>query len=137
MITCHPEVAARRARLLNVAKALEDANEVRQLRETFSMHWYTHTCGTPMCALGHYAARQDLQSAFKLSGGGYLGSSNGKRLFGGIDSLEVVTHFGLEAGEPIELFSPSGCGNAKTPLQAAKYIRDFVDRKYPAWRKNG
>lgn len=43
-------------RLLNVAKALRESTTPPDL---FTMRFVMRECGTPACALGHYAARGD------------------------------------------------------------------------------
>ena len=57
-----------RQRLLNVVRALRESPKPK----AFSMDWYGYgpneafPCGTPQCALGHYAAREDLQDFLRL-----------------------------------------------------------------------
>jgi hypothetical protein len=135
-------------RLLNVAKALRDAAKVPLLKKVFTMQIFgwdrqakvgdkivdldqkpDNTCGTPACALGHYAARTDLQRAFKLKHGDVQTTSGSPDVSG-----VCYEHFGLlelwgHGDEWIELFADNGCGGATTPLQAAKYIEKFVARK--------
>lgn len=133
-------------RLLNVAKALREAPEPKYFKmSTFangSSDWTgegeppENFCGTPACALGHYAARRDLQREFKIwtdkryGYAGILARSDGSSEF-----EAAAEHFGLTYdpydgdGEVYELFAPSGCGGAKTPKQAARYIERFVARK--------
>ncbi len=143
-------------RLLNVAVALRDAAKARK---KFSMKKYVfgdhcevktvfkdgryisynreeNFCGTPACALGHYAARTDLQRLLKISilkdyqGGKYATmDSFGSKSGSGWGMESVMDHFGIDSREFEELFDPDGCGNAKTPLQAAKYIEKFVKDK--------
>jgi hypothetical protein len=55
------------ARLLNVAKALRDAAEAKKFFCMRDIAIVRDDCGTPACALGHYAARRDLQATFELS----------------------------------------------------------------------
>lgn len=116
--------AIHRKRLENVARALmESPNPEHFSMETFASD---HSCGTPACALGHYAWRTDLQGAFRLREIGDVVTRDGRRpenWFG-----YVCHHFGISLYEYIELFSNAGCGNAKTPEQAAAYILDFVER---------
>lgn len=97
-------------------------------------------CGTPACALGHYGARTDLQRIMKVS---YNTHSFGVKFadlvfFGtkdesvNYDDDRLEDHFGLNSSEMRELFDYDGCGDAKTSLQAAKYIERFVAKKmYP------
>jgi len=110
-----------RKRLLSVARALRESPEPG----SFSMSWYVTDCGTPMCALGHYASRPDLQDFLSLKKGSrYL--RVGKGLLGGIDDPRLLRHFGLRDAQSRELFNPRGCGDARTTTQAADYIERFV-----------
>ena len=115
-------------RLLNVARALRES----PAPERFYMGKYTHACGTPACAFGHYAARTDLQSLFRITDTGEIQvkKSDGWEWPVTI-GVHTMTHFGIDRGEWGDLFSARGCANAKTPLQAARYIEDFVRRKWP------
>jgi hypothetical protein len=125
-------------RLLNVAKALrESANP-----EAFTMEWFVHgdteqrdqgrvspfSCGTPACAIGHYAARRDLQRELKIvvrEGDAEVVDS--RRL--PATCWSVHEHFGVTPDESRDLFAYAGCGGAKTPKAAARYIERFVARK--------
>lgn len=114
-----------RNRLLNVAKALRESRRPKR----FDMSAYGRICGTPACALGHYAARRDLQRTFSLRffGSGLLINGEPTREY----SHEVIlAHFGLSAPEARELFSATGCQDAQTPAEAADYIERFVQRKW-------
>lgn len=100
---------------------------------------YPHAeCGTPMCVLGHYAARTDLQTDFMLSGGGTLwgeGHSLGGTLWGsysreGYSLASLIRHhFGITTKQARELFDADGCGNASTAEEAAVYIEKFIARE--------
>lgn len=105
-------------RLLNVAKALRESEHP----ERFTMRTIAHSCGTPACALGHYAARRDLQDAFILLKHGEL------RATGDAASpfLAELEHFDISRAEEEKLFGVWGCNDAQTPLQAAEYIERFV-----------
>ncbi len=112
-------------RLLSVVRALEEAKEPEPGKPGFSMSMFVHGCGTPACALGHYAARRDLQSEFEIVGD-QLMFKNGTHPL-----LDGSLHFGFDAldlDHMSELFSASGCGGAKTRHEAADYIRDFIRR---------
>ena len=133
-------------RLSNIAVALRDAATVEKY---FDMSNYglpagwdfedccfpnnfseldRHTCGTPACALGHYAARTDLQRFVGLDKWGdlYL-RANGY----GTDhsSNALLGYFGLTGDESFELFGGDGCGNATKAIDAAEYIEEFLKRK--------
>lgn len=111
-------------RLLNVAKALRDDKDPQK----FTMASFG-ACGTPACALGHYAARKDLQNVFRLTRTGWLGLVGKRDNDLGIDAEEVHKHFGINYDQSEELFGMRGCGGAKTPLAAAEYIEQFVARQ--------
>ena len=116
--------AIHRKRLLNVARALREDPDP----ERFTMAYFS-SCGTPACALGHYAFRKDLQKTFYLrKERGWLGLVKSRKEDLGIDSDHVLDHFGIEMGESEELFGDHGCGGAKTPIEAATYIEKFVER---------
>jgi hypothetical protein len=115
-------------RLLNVAKALRESKNP----ERFSMKTFIHGkwgetpehwCGSPACALGHYVARPDLQSEFYVHESHMLRRNTHKAVF----TQGFVDHFGIEFEEYDELFDEQGCGNAKTPEEAAQYIERFVE----------
>lgn len=116
-------------KLLNVARAVREGDP-----KNFTMDYYGHyvegsiknTCGTPACALGHYAARRDLQKTMRLSIDGEVCNAKGKY----IDAVHTASKlFGITEGEGWELFDSDGCGNAHTPKAAARYIERFVARK--------
>lgn len=108
-------------RLLNVAKALRESPSPHM----FTMVHYGHACGTPACALGHYAARTDLQDAFELTQSGFLvttdaGDGRHRTLF------KTLEHFGINNDQENNLFGLRGCAEARTPIEAAEYIERFV-----------
>lgn len=112
-------------RLLRVAQALREAKHP----EDFTMARYVNECGTPACALGHYASRRDLQKLLELCkdkwrdfGIMYVGEPNDA----GIYDPKVLEHFGITENGSTELFGGVGCGDAKTPTEAADYIDAFV-----------
>lgn len=116
-------------RLLNVAKALRESPGP----EKFSMADYANPgCGTPMCAIGHYAARQDLQSflvldntkrAHRFASPVFYADSGIEVCY---DSSRLRQHFGIDEGDAELLFGPEGCEWAQTPIEAAEYIERFV-----------
>lgn len=115
-------------RLLKVAKALRESPKPK----AFYMGRYGYTsgdaegCGTPACAMGHYAARRDLQRTFKLSDG-ELTDNDGAVVWH--SDHYACQHFEITVSEALELFDGyEGCGKATTAKQAAKYIERFVAR---------
>lgn len=148
MITCTPYATVARKHLLDVVKALRDAQNDEHFVEDFTMQRFMNPCGTPACALGHYAFRQDLQSEFRLgrpeqditsSGISYVeGYGNAYKRQAADQSIDlchdrVLRHFGLTYSEVIELFDADGCHRAALPGEAADYIETFVARKWPQW----
>jgi hypothetical protein len=110
-------------RLLLVAKALRESPDPSD----FTMDIYAHSCGSPACALGHYAHRRDLQDKVFLSEFGFLRPARGRHIdFNAFRWAQK--HFEIEKRAVDELFDAGGCGNAQTALEAALYIEDFVAR---------
>jgi hypothetical protein len=86
-------------------------------------------CGTPCCVLGHYAARKDLQDEFVLNTTYVSSAHTGSPV--DLASPEVLTHFGVDLDESMDLFGPEGCGGARTANQARAFIRAFIDGRMP------
>jgi hypothetical protein len=139
-------------RLLNVAKALRESKHP----ERFAMDQFVHTdwnynatptddnnwCGSPACALGHYAARTDLQRVIKIAKANRHAATDPKLIFlngkefwwtpaeyGSKNISPINVHFGLSPYEMDLLFDSDGCGQAKSTRAAALYIERFVARK--------
>jgi len=134
--------------LLNVATALRDSlqpekftmNRFANFRwDKFFSRFDKHTdvkderviaaCGSPACALGHYAARNDLQNTFYLD---Y--DTNAIRSIRFNRPLQLNGHlvrreFGISCMEAEELFGGIGCDNALSPNAAANYIENFLYNK--------
>lgn len=111
-------------RLLNVAKALRECPAPNK----FTMSEY-HFCGTPGCAFGNYAARIDLQNDFQLDkchGILFIGNGHDMDKVVHHDSQEVLYHFHINAADSFYLFGHEGCGGAKTSIDAAEFIENFV-----------
>ena len=164
-------------RLLDVAKACEET----QCRNCFSMRTYgNEDCGSPACALGNYAVRDDLQSQFYLAPRDpdrgpdfrrdlavWHKDESGEARIAHFDEDIVGDWFALDWEEAFELFGSTGCGGRSAgwyvddvrqddldegddelaeargavelgmvcvtdPDAAAKYIRDFVERRTSA-----
>lgn len=99
-------------------------NEVEFVKE--------NRCGTPACALGHYAVRKDLQDTFTLSKSGDLyqiGPNGGRGRCLSPNSKAVQEHFGIDSDESKLLFDADGCGLADTSLEAARFIEKFIRGK--------
>jgi hypothetical protein len=115
--------------LLKVAKALRESTNP----DLFEMGSYSHPCGTPACALGHYAARRDLQDFLKIDGAGLFYVPELRVQVGftraDYDDEYVCGHFGISTEEAEELFSTFGCNAAKTATQAAEYIERFAETR--------
>lgn len=143
-------------RLLRVAKALRES----PVPEAFDMEGFLHGdgfidsaeeaaeknwCGTPACALGHYAARLDLQRLLQIK----FKNKNvwNEKLrkyqliptpyvkFAGTNNEisfdhELQNYFGVDNDQLCALFGGEGCGGAKTVKAAATYIERFVKNHY-------
>lgn len=116
-------------RILGVATALRQSPNP----EHFTMRQYGIDCGSPCCALGHYAVRTDLQQKFSLDSEGDLmyrrGHGHGSSNWADYSDEEVLDYFGITEDECNELFSGIGCNQARTAVKAAEYIENFLDEK--------
>jgi len=130
LVTCTP-IAIYRHRLLMLEKALFEAPHP----EEFDMSLVIHDCGTPGCAFGHYVYRTDLQDAFapQQVRGFWFPVFKGTDRAAVYFEREVREHFGLSLDEQKGLFSSCGCAGAKTAVDAAAFVAQFVDCKYPQW----
>lgn len=136
--------------LRNVAKALRESTrpdlfnmkiyvwgEHRMNDPLLKTRYKEDFCGTPACALGHYAARKDLQDFLTVKplkawdGQDYpaVVYSDDVECDASYDDLDLRTHFEINYEEAEELFGAEGCVCAKTPEQAAAYIEYFIERK--------
>lgn len=129
-----------RQRLLNAAKAVMefDHSEDRWRPGLIDMAHYAKHCGSPGCVLGHYAARQDLQDEFILLGSKLQSTIGSWKYWDSLsfDNKIVQDHFHLTQTEAYNLFAQTGCLGAQTADQVNRYIRRFIDRKYPQWGKH-
>lgn len=118
-------------RLLNVAKSLRESPNP----DKFDMSYHLdHECGTPACAFGHYAARQDLQSTFRVARDprfhAYgIETTDGENQNVWWDDQCVREHFDITYDEARLLFFSDGCDYAKSPNEAAEYIERFVAQR--------
>lgn len=118
-----------RERLLNVARALAES---KTDPSRFTMYKYSWNCGTPACALGHYASRTDLQDVFSLTDtkglphvyGSYIYLKNTDVRIGN-EHPAVLEHFGITEDQAEDLFGACGCNEASTQEDAVAYIKDF------------
>lgn len=113
-------------RLLNVARAVREAPDPSR----FSQGSFGHKCGTPSCALGHYAVRKDMQRTFGLTFWGGKLTAYGDEV--GTDRDSVTSHFGITSGESYDLFGKHGCDDAQTNIEAAEFIEAFAAKKWPS-----
>ena len=102
-------------RLLELADILDRADAEHEARGEpgYDQERYTHNCGTPACALGHWMAANP--EFMRRNKPGFI-----------IEKAKL--EFDLDYGGADDLFGPVGCNGAKTAKQAADYIRDFVAR---------
>lgn len=110
-------------RLLALADILDKADELHTARgePTYLQGCYTHPCGTPACALGHWAVANPDRWSFACGTPYLILSASGV-------SRCAQSEFGLSWHESEEIFGSEGCDFAETAKQAADYIRDFVAR---------
>lgn len=117
------EAERQNKRLLNVAKATREAKPAE-----FHMEHYAHRCGAPACALGHYAARRDLQQKFVLRKSEYafdrlvlFTKEEGEVSWAGRTFRD---YFGIDGEEAAFLFGSEH--TYRTQEDEALLIEDFV-----------
>ena len=121
------------ARLLRLAALLSIADEKHLAEEQpfYSQRKWTHACGTPACALSHYAAA--IPERWCLRPGLWPSLLGNEPLLNkgstAASLADARKEFALMFGEATELFDAEGCGGAKTAKEAALYILQFVARR--------
>lgn len=129
-------------RLLTVARLLRERMGEKPWKgadgakhKKFNMGRYAWDCGTPACALGTYAANTKVQGVFRI-GPDKDGNGNPEMFVLDKEGVPVdyaddvvQDHFGVDEEEAGVLFSGHGCGGAKTPGRAARFIEKFVEKK--------
>ena len=120
-------------RMNNVVRAIKEAPKQSSPSTGFNMSTYGYftedKCGSPACALGHYAFRRDLQKTFLLDKSANVLLRNGLGLGSWDDS--IAPHFGITVAEAIKLFDVDGCDNAETNREhAIRYIASFIKQKW-------
>lgn len=113
-------------RLLKLADILftADAQHRKSKEPTYDQTRLRHDCGTPACALGHWASNN--RRRWEWEEGHYpvlRHESTGETWF------DATKEFAITYEEADELFEMNGCGRATTGKEAARYIRGFVKRK--------
>jgi len=90
-------------------------------------------CGTPACALGHYAARTDLQKTFKIRANAQHQvadiMADEQTIQAPSEEPAVQEHFGMTSEEVEDIFGAEGCGGAKTTKAAIRYIERFIAKR--------
>lgn len=118
-------------RLLKLADILDtaDAEHRKRGEPTYDQGVFASSCGTPACALGHWAAAHRRRWYFEDRWGisALIRPVLIRTEETGIAAAE--SEFQVSVREVLELFDTDGCGNARTAKQAARYIRRFVARK--------
>jgi hypothetical protein len=116
-------------RLLDLAQLLVIADaKHRALGEPeYNQRVFAHPCGTPACALGHWADANP-ERWMKVPGNNWWRRIDlFQRNDGYFDGANW--EFALNESECNELFSMGGCEGAQTAKEAADYIRGFVARR--------
>lgn len=98
---------AHKANLLELATILDEVPNYE-----YDPRYYRTDCGTPSCALGHWAARKRPELIWSVE----------------FIPMHVWAELAYEAfGSWWGLFNSKGCGGAQTAKEAAAYIRDYVE----------
>ncbi len=114
----------RLSRLADILDVADKEHRAKGERKYLQSQFF-HPCGTPACALGHWAANSTSRWKRRGSSGWPIYRSN----TGLHPSKGAVLEFGITDSEAYHLFSSDGCDGARTGKQAAKYIRAFVKMK--------
>lgn len=102
--------------------ALADLLEARQgLSPDYDQTVFTHSCGTPACALGHWACAHPDTWGWK-DGIPFLRSSPECSVF-----RAATLEFEVSFAEALLLFGSTPCVLRDTAEQAATFIRKFVE----------
>lgn len=115
-------------RLLKLADILSkaDATHKKKSEPNYDQQFYAHECGTPACALGHWATANRRWVWLGLKYDLFPRLRNNSH---GSTTEDAMEEFHLTEDEADELFEVDGCGNAQTAKEAARYIRAFVKRR--------
>lgn len=124
-------VAVGNRRLLKLADILDraDALHRKQHEPTYNQSRFFHSCGTPACAMGHWATHNPRRWGVDTEQ--YRDSYEHLPRFrsGGSVITGGMADFALWCGEYDDIFGDQGCDNARTGKQAAKFIRQFVAQR--------
>lgn len=148
------DIIAGNKNLLELADILDAAHAARALHPEIAPYCqgrFAWDCGTPACALGHWAAAHPegwrwygdnsrWLEADGLDGATITAFARAAEVFAltihrwdRTDYYDDPNDSELVEGQPevAELFDEFGCGNAGTAAEAAAYIRKFVARRTP------
>lgn len=124
------------ARLEELADILDaaDAEHVRRGEQPYNQDLYTWPCGTPACALGHWAAANSDRWVFlsvRLSTTLPVLREFSWNFSSAMVAWDVGAYpeFGISRAEANMLFGTGGCGEARSGRDAARYIRGFAAAK--------
>lgn len=117
-----PPKEAGNIRLLHLAALLDTVSDYDQW--TFYYGAAHDRCGSPACALGHWAAANAHRGWLNFNG------CPARRDRGWLDLDAELKEFHLTQKEADSLFGASGCGRAGNDAHAAAaYIRGFVEKR--------
>lgn len=112
-------------RLLKLAAILDTADELHAAKgePTYQQSAYLHPCGTPACAMGHWAAANPDRWHIEPQ-------DRSVNSIIGLPYVEAVRQeFFINPSEEIDIFGMFGCDDALSAKDAAAYIRAFVARR--------
>lgn len=110
-------VAVGNRRLLKLAGILDTARRYNQ-------SLFAYSCGTPACALGHWAAANPRRWRLGFPEPPGLRSVLLRHPF-----RAARVEFAMSDRDVTLMFGTGGCGCAKTGKQASRYIRRFVQSR--------
>lgn len=129
-------VAVGNRRLLKLADILDTADALHKKRHEpgYAQTRFAHPCGTPACALGHWAAANPRR--WMISAGSPLGSVRLRGCYMLNEIAAGMDEFAIDMEQYYDLFGGWGCGGAQTGKQAARFIRQFVQARQKATERS-
>lgn len=128
------------ARLLRLADILSKVDKQHEKKDepAYYQGAFVHECGTPACALGHYAhATPERWKIVKYSATDYEYYDDPKLRHESSGNVfyDAKKEFCLSDREADRLFDSEGCGEALNGKEAAAFIRKFVKDRCKAHDK--
>lgn len=123
------------ARLEKLGRLLAKIDKVHESlgHPMYSQCVYSHSCGTPACALGHYTmiapSRWSLSNVDNPIHGDISYKVSPDKWNHGLPLSSAAVEFCISLFDAQEIFSAAGCNRAHTAKEASRFILGFVKRR--------